>query len=196
MVKPSFNSYFSPLNDFNQTCYLVMLLTKTNCSLEYDEYAELMSQHLNKRFSARNIEIAISKLPVLFGTEEPLEDIINGFAKFNNLIERASIRVARDIKKCSKCYHDSFQISQFRVTCYDHNKVSHNLISVKKCTACYYSFLPSYYFDEAETKYNYDSFNNNNYFLLSQQTAFTKNFLVILFTLVFKNALSIKGRFI
>lgn len=193
MTKQNFNSFFNPLNDFNQMLHVILLLIRTKCTLNYEEYATILTEHLKKRFLPRNIELAVNKLPGLFSSNEKIENLIQMLIEFDQMCEKVQKRVENKLKACLKCNINLVQSQQFNVTCYDMSIATNDIIYVHKCPNCHASYYPSYYTNELDNKFNYDRFNENDYFLLSKKTAFTKNFMTTLFTLVFKNAISLKG---
>ena len=181
---------FCPLQDIQQFLALIIILIRTNGSLDYDEYREILRNIFNRSFSLRVLEQAINRIELLFGYK--IEKILEFIKTVNFHCDKATIKLSVNLKLCVDCNIALKPIDSFQVTCYDHHMVHNGQLERLECPKCKCIFNPTYKIKDNEKLFYAKQ--QTNVFIISQKTAFTKSFIFSILTLIFRNGLSFKSK--
>lgn len=197
MKQVQLSSFCAPLNDFHQLFMLLFILIRTNGSLDYSEYAEILSSYFKKRFLERTIVHSVDKIKTLFFEDKfSIAQICDEFNNFEQTFRHAKIKTTVPVKTCANCTNkdELIECNPFTVTCYDYNSVTIQDIQQLSCKSCLSQYNCTYWSKSNSFEFQYGESIKSNFFLISRRTCFTKKFITMLLTLVYKNGLAIKSK--
>ncbi len=191
ILRMNINEIFRPLKSLEQVFGLLLIVSLTNHIEDWVGSARIINMVFKTNYEPEQIKQAYEKLELLFNIKllnisRIVEEI---FLNSKSIAKHLTPPVAI----CQTCNINLMPVQSYKSTTYYMDEVRNSIITNSYCPMCFVSYNLDHMKFPDGSKIRYPENIMVSVQELTSKTSYSKNFINMMYVLMFKNAVSVKG---